>query len=448
MLIIGLRLAVAFAAALAVEASAGDATTLSPLDEHGELGAALAGAIGRRGKASTIRRGGRAGMSTMGSFHLTAFQGNHEEDMLGEASELGGETPDTLGESIAADLRQVSAETASLTPATVKIIQGLVEKHACPARPAAPRHKTPAKKGKGKFVDFNDGAWDWVRLWNDARAGSKKDSSSTTKGSWHCQTENMGTGQEHSARYSDCRILKKEFWTEKGCCYAGQNCRQLKQAPKYCLVKDRKGKCETASVCIVGSWKRTKSKLWEGQPTVSEREHGKPYKVYAKLANSNGKFLAKACTPRGAGSRTLRELDFYAWYVKMDLRKVMVCQAEPGKGGRRKCSVQKHGKILEMIPHKVSQPRCGQNAKARKNGFCGNKDLKKLFGKGLGHNWGNSANWANIQDFGKKKMKAGQFASGSEFAKAIFANKECGEKWRKAAEKILSQNLEWMLSSL
>ena len=54
-----------------------------------DLGEAAGEAVGRRGKASTIRRGGAPGLlTTAGSFQMAAFQGNYEE--VGEASYSSG----------------------------------------------------------------------------------------------------------------------------------------------------------------------------------------------------------------------------------------------------------------------------------------------------------------------------------------------------------------------
>jgi len=68
-----------------------DATGSDPLaeDDHEDFPQEVGQGIGRRGKASTIRRGGRGGMYQMfasGNFRITSrFQGNFEE----EDAELG-----------------------------------------------------------------------------------------------------------------------------------------------------------------------------------------------------------------------------------------------------------------------------------------------------------------------------------------------------------------------
>jgi len=81
----------------------------------------LGAELGRRGKASTIRRGGGVVVTT-GMFRMAPgrFQGNNEEEEeLGEADEMGDLTGVTVGE-VSAGLKKVCIVATSSQVATIK----------------------------------------------------------------------------------------------------------------------------------------------------------------------------------------------------------------------------------------------------------------------------------------------------------------------------------------
>jgi len=98
---------------------------LSDVTDLAELGqGAWEGVMaGRRGKASTIRRGGTADLFTQGSFTMSAFQGNFEEE-LGEAQR---EKEQTGSNTTAPD---DAVAKAAIAAKTVKAIEKFVTKAA------------------------------------------------------------------------------------------------------------------------------------------------------------------------------------------------------------------------------------------------------------------------------------------------------------------------------
>ena len=81
----------------------------------------LGAELGRRGKASTIRRGGGVVVTT-GMFRMAPgrFQGNNEEEEeLGEADEMGDLTGVTVGE-VSAGLKQICFVATSSQVVTIK----------------------------------------------------------------------------------------------------------------------------------------------------------------------------------------------------------------------------------------------------------------------------------------------------------------------------------------
>merc|ERR1711871_1626157 len=145
-------------------------------------------------------------MSTYGNFHMSAFQGNHEEAILGEG--------------IDAELSQLS-RAQKLSPEGVKHVRKMIAEIVpkfCKKTSSEKDEVASSSKmkelanGKKKLasaaasgVDFSDGAWSWVATFNDAK-GSK---------GCQCQTKIMTytpPKESRGGRFYECILLRKGFW--------------------------------------------------------------------------------------------------------------------------------------------------------------------------------------------------------------------------------------------
>merc|ERR1711871_108315 len=434
---VGVLLGVALFALLAADAASSDLgdganAVLSPPDDHDDLGSALV--IGRRGKSSaTIRRtgGGMFGaggpfMTTVGNFHMSAFLGNFEEAMLGETgqqttrSACTDKKPRTkpcswfkahakyCGLAKSARRRYMALDASINCKASCGLCKvGGANVNKKPTRAAATNVNKKPARAAARGVDFSDGAWSWVDTYNQLKGGSPK------RRGWVCQTNGMRwvpppTGKE--ARFYDCVLLKKEFWTRKKCCYADTSCREL-EAPKHCLVKDGKD-CADATVCVVGSWKQAyhATRRWKEAKHVKQDEPGKLYSVIAHNSDKKGQlYFSDVCKSSNFG-----RMHIYAWIVKMDLRKVMACQRETA--GAQRCAVRKYGRIVDIIPNSLASGTGRRRTPSRSASWP--MEVLRRFGKKLDSN--NKHAWDMFAHF--NSTKPGHFHSKEEFGKAIFAD--------------------------
>jgi len=101
----------------------------------------LGDGVGRRGKASTIRRGGGSGLTTSGNFQVARFQGNFEELGEDEDASLAIEASKEahakeikatvlarrLGESVTTQITSAISSKVPITPKVQKVIDQVAD---------------------------------------------------------------------------------------------------------------------------------------------------------------------------------------------------------------------------------------------------------------------------------------------------------------------------------